>query len=47
LQAAEEYVSEVNPQLKEAGLKEVAIPLALRRKAEIEAEERAAAEKAQ
>ncbi len=47
LQAAEEYLSEVNPQLKEAGLKEVAIPLALRRKAEIEAEERAAAEKAQ
>ena len=47
LQAAEEYLSEVNPQLKEAGLKEVAIPLALRRKAEVEAEERAAAEKVQ
>ena len=47
LQAAEESLSEVNPQLKEAGLKEVAIPLALRRKAEVEAEERAAAEKAQ
>ena len=47
LQAAEEYLSEVNPQLKEAGLQEVGIPLALKKKAEVEAEERAAAEKAQ
>lgn len=41
LKAAEEYLAEINPQLKEAGLKEVGIPLYLRKQAELAAEEAA------